>query len=104
MFLVEFFFSFEQTYHKVREAYQKWHKIDQKTKCLILRSLDNVLKKQHMSIAMVYDLFLKLQGLFGDKGKSIKQFSLKTIMNTMIHVILKILPDSFGMGKKILKE
>ena len=60
--------SFEQTYHKVREAYQRWHKIDQKTKCLILGSLDNVLKKQHMSIAMVYDLFLKLQGLFGDKG------------------------------------
>ena len=41
---------------------------------------------------------LKLQGLFGDKG------TLKTIMNTRIQVILEILPDSFGMGKKILKE
>ena len=47
---------------------------------------------------------VKLQGLFGDNGKSTKQVSLKTIMNTRIHVILEILLDSFGMGKKILKE
>ena len=47
---------------------------------------------------------LKLQGLFGDKGKSIRQVSLKTIINTKIQVILEILPDPFGMGKKILKE
>ena len=47
---------------------------------------------------------LKLQDLFGDKGKSTKQVSLKTIMNTMIHVILEILLDSFRMCKKIFKE
>ena len=47
---------------------------------------------------------LKLQGLFGDKGKSTKQVALKTIINTRIHIILEILPDSFGMGKKIFKE
>ena len=47
---------------------------------------------------------LKLQELFGDKGKSTRQVSFKTIMNTKIQVILEILPDSFGMGKKILKE
>ena len=47
---------------------------------------------------------LKLQELFGDKGKSIRQVSLKTIINTKIQVILEILPNSFGMGKKILKE
>ena len=46
----------------------------------------------------------KLQRLFGDKGKSTKQVALKTIMNSRIHVILEILLDSFGMGKKILKE
>ena len=45
-----------------------------------------------------------LQGLFGNKGKSTKQISLKTIMNTKIPVILEILPDSFGIDKKILKE
>ena len=48
--------------------------------------------------------YLKLQGLFGDKGKSTKQVALKTIMNTRIQVILEILRDSFGIGKKILKE
>ena len=47
---------------------------------------------------------LKLQGLFGDKGKSTRQVALKTIINTRIHVILVILTDPFGMGKKILKE
>ena len=48
--------------------------------------------------------FLKLQGLFGAKGKSIRQVAFKTIMNTKIQVILEILPYFFGMGKKILKE
>ena len=47
---------------------------------------------------------LKLQELFGDKGKSTRQVSLKTIMNIGIQVILEILLDSFGIGKKILKE
>ena len=47
---------------------------------------------------------LKLQGLFGDKGKSTRQVTLMTIMNTRIQVILEILLDSFGMGNKILKE
>ena len=43
---------------------------------------------------------LKLQGLFGDKGKSTRQIALKTIMNIKIHVILDILPDSFGMVRR----
>ena len=47
---------------------------------------------------------LKFQGLFGDKGKSTRQVAIKTIMNTRIQVILEILLDSFGMGKKILKS
>ena len=34
--------------------------MDQKTKSLILRSLDNVLQKQHMSIAIVYDILFKV--------------------------------------------
>ena len=46
---------------------------------------------------------LKLQGLFDD-GKSTRQVAFKTTMNSRIQVILKILPNSFGMGKKILKE
>ena len=55
-----------------------------------------------LSQSMIFSL--KLQGLFSDKGKSTRQVALKTIMNTRIQVILEILPDSFGMGKKILKE
>ena len=48
--------------------------------------------------------FLKLKQLFSDKGKSIRQVALKTIMNTRIHIVLEILPNSFGIGKKILKD
>ena len=48
--------------------------------------------------------FLKLKQLFSDKGKSIRQVAFKTIMNTRIHVVLEILPDSFWIGKKILKD
>ena len=47
--------------------------------------------------------FLKLQGLFDDKRKSTRQVALKTILKTWSQVILEILPDSFVMGKKILK-
>ena len=42
---------------------------------------------------------LKLQGRFGDKGKSTKQVALKTIMNTRIQDILEILPDSFRIRR-----
>ena len=48
--------------------------------------------------------FLKLQGLFGDKGKPTRQVALKTIINTRIHVIVVIFTDPFRMGKRILKE
>ena len=37
-----------------------WHKTNQKTKGLILASLDNMLQKQHMCIAMVYDILFKV--------------------------------------------
>ena len=46
---------------------------------------------------------LKLQELFSDEGKSIRQVALRTIVNTRIDVILEILPDSFRIDKKILK-
>ena len=47
---------------------------------------------------------LKLQALFGDKGRLIGQVSLRIIMNTKIHVILEFLIDSYGMDKTILKD
>ena len=53
---------------------------------------------------MVYDTLFKVAMVIWYKGKSTRQVALKTIMNIGIHVILNILPNSFGMGKKILKE
>ena len=57
---IEFVIFFAQTYHKVKETYQMWHKMDQKTKSLILRSFYNVLQKQHMSLVIVYDILFKV--------------------------------------------
>ena len=101
---VEFVISFEQTYHKVREAYQMWHMTYQKTKCLI-HGLQIMCCKRNTCLfpwSMIFSL--KLRGLFGDKGESTRQLALRNIMNIGIHVILEILLDSFGIGKKISKS
>ena len=45
-----------------------------------------------------------MQGLFGDKGRSIRQVTPKTIMNTRVTMILETLSVSFEMAKGILKE
>ena len=34
-----------------------------KAKCIILRSLDNVLQQQYVSIAMTYDILFNLQDM-----------------------------------------
>lgn len=48
--------------------YFKCHTADQKVKCIILWSLDNMLQHQHVSYAMTYDILFSLQEIFGDKG------------------------------------
>lgn len=39
---------------------------------------------------------LRLQGLFGNKGKSTRQVALRTIINVKIHVIFENLPHPLG--------
>ena len=44
--------------------------MDQRTKCLSYLGLFyNVLQQQHMSIAMIYDIFFHLQGVYDDESK-----------------------------------
>ena len=67
-----------------RDTYHNWQNVDKKDKCIILESLDNMLQKKYFSISMTYDILFSLQGLFDDKGSSIRQVILKTIKNIRI--------------------
>ena len=82
----------------------KWNQMNQKTKSLILESLDNVLQQQHISMTRHFDIiFFQIVGLFSDKGSSARQVVLRIIMNTKVYMILETLSISFGMVKGILK-
>ena len=83
----------------------KWNQMNQKTKSLILESLDNVLQQQHISMTRHFDIlsFFQIVGLFSDKGNSTRQVALRIIMNTKVYMILETLSISFGMVKGILK-
>ena len=48
------------------EAYQKWRKTDEMTRCSILASISNVLQHQHDSMATTYDIMYNLKEMFGD--------------------------------------
>lgn len=51
------------------------------TKYIILWSLDNVLKHQHVPMPIACDILTNLHEMFGAKGKSTRQTTLKTIIN-----------------------
>ena len=55
--------------------------MDQKTKCIILGSLDNVLQHQHVSMPITYNILVSLHEMFGGKGKPTMQVPLKAIMD-----------------------
>ena len=71
----------EHSTQEERDNYHSWHRPDKKTKCIILRSLDNVLQHQHMSMPTTYDIHVNIHEMFGGKGKPIRQASLKAIMD-----------------------
>ena len=52
------------------EAYQKWHKVDEMTRCYILASMSNVLQHQHESMATAYDIMFNLKEIFGEHGRT----------------------------------
>ena len=64
-----------------KDNYHNWQKVDQKTKRIILGSLDNVLQHQYMSMPTTYDILVNLHEMFSGKGKPIKQATLKVIMD-----------------------
>ena len=41
-------------------AHQKWYKVNEKAKCIILRSLDEVLQHEYMSLATTYGILSSL--------------------------------------------
>ena len=55
--------------------------VNQKTKCIILRSLDDVLQHQHVSMPTIYDILASLNEMFRGKGRPTRQATLKAIMD-----------------------
>ena len=58
--------------------------VNQKTKCIILRSLDDVLQHQHVSMPTIYDILASLNEMFGGKGRPTRQATLKAIMDAKL--------------------
>ena len=54
---------------------------------------------------MNFDIhFFRLQGIFGDEGRTTIQVIIRTVMSIKVCMILEILPNSFEMAKGILKD
>ena len=74
----------EHSTQEEKDNYHSWQRADQKTKCIILGSLDNVLQHQHVFMPTTYDILVSLHEMFGGKGRPTKQVALKAIMDTKI--------------------
>ena len=64
------------------EAYHKWRKTDEMTRCYILASISNVLQQQHESMATAYDIMFNLKEIFGEQGRAARQVAMKALLNT----------------------
>ena len=58
--------------------------MDQKTKRIILRSLDNMLQHQHVFVLTTYDILVNLHEMFGGKVRLVRQAALKAIMDAKV--------------------
>ncbi|RVW64395.1 hypothetical protein CK203_062529 [Vitis vinifera] len=63
------------------DNYHSWQREDQKTKCIIFESLDNVLQHQHVSMPTTHDILVNLHEMLGGKSRPIKQATLNAIMD-----------------------
>ena len=53
-----------------REAYRRWKKADEMSRCYILASMSNVLQHQHQAMATASDMMLNLRELFGEQNRA----------------------------------
>lgn len=65
-----------------REAYRRWKKADEMSRCYILASMSNVLQHQHQAMATASDMMLNLRELFGEQNRAARQVAMKNLMNT----------------------
>ena len=64
------------------QAYQKWEKADEITRCYILASMLNVLQYQHQVMPTTYNMMLSLTEIFGDQNHAARLVTMKDLMNT----------------------
>ena len=64
-----------------KDNYHSWQRANQKTKCIILGSLYNVLQHQHVFMPTTYDILINLHEIFGGKGKLARKSALNVIID-----------------------
>jgi hypothetical protein len=65
-----------------RNAFDKWHEVDEMAKCYILASMTNVLQKQCQGLVTAKDMMFHLKEMFGEQNRSARQTAMKNLMST----------------------
>ena len=65
-----------------RNAFDKWHEVDEMAKCYILASMTNVLQKQCQGLVTAKDMMFHLKEMFGEQSRSARQTAMKKLMST----------------------
>ena len=71
----------EHSTQEEKDNYHSGQRVGQKTNCIILGSLHNMLHHQHVSMPTTYDILISLHKMFGGQGRPARQVVFKTIMD-----------------------
>ncbi|XP_073121818.1 uncharacterized protein [Henckelia pumila] len=64
-----------------KQAYDKWVRYDEMTRCYILESISNVLQQKHQNMETAAKIMESLQEMFEHQGCQARQASIRSIMN-----------------------
>ena len=65
-----------------KQRYDCWQKSNEMAKCYILASISNVLQHQMQDVELASEIMLSLKEMFGEKGHSARQETMRQIYNT----------------------
>ncbi|XP_073121805.1 uncharacterized protein [Henckelia pumila] len=63
------------------QAYDKWVRYDEMTRCYILESISNVLQQKHQNMETAAKIMESLQEMFEHQGRQARQAAIRRIMN-----------------------
>lgn len=64
------------------DAYEKWRRADEMTKCYMLASMSNVLQHQHQNFPTAKDILVNVTEMFGEQNRAARQMAMKGLLNT----------------------